>query len=71
MPTADLRQKINEGRDAWDVIDARHREHNDGLRDINDSDHFTTFTRNITASNYTRELKLVGITKYDDKQDSR
>jgi hypothetical protein len=71
MPTADLRQKINEGHDARDVIDARHWERGDSFRDIDDSDRFTTFTHNITASDYPWELKLVGITKYYEKQDPR
>jgi hypothetical protein len=62
--------KINGGRDTRDIIDARLWERSEGFCDINDSDRFPVFTGNISCSNYPREFKSVGITKYDGKQDS-
>jgi hypothetical protein len=67
-PTIDLRQKINDGRDAQRVIEARRRDHIDKYHDDN-NDHFPTFTSNITNKSYPKEFKPVGISKYDGKQD--
>jgi hypothetical protein len=71
LPIVDLRQKINEGRDARDIIDLRHREHAANPCDVDDCDRFPAFTRNITSRNCPREFRSVGITKYDGKQDPR
>jgi hypothetical protein len=71
MHTHNLREVINEGRDAQDIINSRRRERGDGFCDIDDSDRFPTFTRNSTCRDYPREFKPVGITKYDGKQDPR
>jgi hypothetical protein len=71
LPTVDLRQKINEGHDARDIINSRRRERGGDSPDINDSDRFPAFTRNITSHNCPREFKPVDITKYDGKQDPR
>jgi hypothetical protein len=70
-PTIDLRQKINEGRDAWRVIEARRRDRTDRHHDDDDSDHFPAFTTSITDKSYPKDFKPVGIPKYDSKQDSR
>lgn len=48
----DLRKKINEGRDAWDIIVATKRDRGETMRDIDDSDHFPVFTRNIINREY-------------------
>jgi hypothetical protein len=71
LPTTDLGHKINDGCDAWDIIDARRQEHGEGFHDIDDSDRFPAFTRNITSYDYPREFKPVDINKYDGKQDPR
>jgi hypothetical protein len=68
-PMIDLRQKINEGHDARRVIEARRRDRTGGHHDDNDSDRFPAFTSNITDNPYPKDFKLVGIPKYDDKQD--
>jgi hypothetical protein len=47
-PTVYLRKKINDGRDAWRIIEARRRDRPDTYRDANDSDRFSAFTSNIT-----------------------
>jgi hypothetical protein len=65
------RLKINEGHDARDIIDLRRHECGSDPRDIDDSDRFPAFTRNITSHDCPRKLKPVGITKYDGKQDPR
>jgi hypothetical protein len=68
-PTIDLRQKINDGRDARRVIKARRRDRTDKYHDDDDNNHFPTFTSNITDKSYPKEFKQVGIPKYDSKQD--
>jgi hypothetical protein len=67
LTIVDLRQKINEGRDARDIIDSRHQERGGDFHDIDNSDRFPAFTHNITFRDYPREFKPVGITKYDGK----
>jgi hypothetical protein len=68
-PIEDLRQKINEGRDARSIIDSRRRE-----REVADpegtecSDHFPTFTAQFYSYKYPEGFKPIGITKYDGKQ---
>jgi hypothetical protein len=64
-----LRQKINEGRDARRVIEARRRDRTGGRHDNDDSDHFPAFTTSITDKSYPKNFKPVRIPKYDDKQD--
>jgi hypothetical protein len=68
-PTIDLREKINEGRDARLVIESRRRDRIDRCHDDDNSDRFPTFTSNITDKSYPKEFKPVGIPKYDGKQD--
>jgi hypothetical protein len=70
-PTFDLRQKIHDGHDARCVIKSRRRDRTNGYHDNDDSDRFPTFTSNITDKSYPKEFKLVGIPKYDGKQDPR
>jgi hypothetical protein len=68
-PQEDLRQKINEGRDALSIIDSRCRE-----REIADpegtdcSDRFPAFTARFSSYKYPEGFKPIGITKYDSKQ---
>jgi hypothetical protein len=69
-PTIDLRRKINEGRDARCVIEARRREPIGGHHDDDNSDRFPAFTSNITNKSYPNDFKPVRIPKYDSKQDS-
>jgi hypothetical protein len=69
-PTIDLRQKINEGRDAQLVIEARRRDCTGGHHD-DDSDRFLAFTTSITDKSYPKDFKPVGIPKYDSKKDPR
>jgi hypothetical protein len=54
-----------------DIIDSRCCERGGDLLDIDDSDRFPAFTRNITIRDQLKEFKPVGITKYDGKQDPR
>jgi hypothetical protein len=68
-PTIDLRQKINDGRDARHIIEARRKDHTGRCHDNDDSDRFPTFTSNITDKSYPKEFKAVEIPKYDGKQD--
>jgi hypothetical protein len=70
-PTIDLRQKINEGRDARLVIEARRRDCTSRIHDDDISDHFPAFTTNITDKSYPKDFELVGIPKYNGKQDPR
>jgi hypothetical protein len=62
----DLRQKINEGRDARSVLDSRRREREVAERDDADcSDRFPAFTARFNSYKYPEGFKLIGITKYD------
>jgi hypothetical protein len=65
----DLRQKINNGRDARCIIEARRRDQPDRYQDADDNDCFPAFTSNITERSYPKDFKPVGIPKYDGKQD--
>jgi hypothetical protein len=69
--TTDLRQKINEGRDARRVIESRSRYRTSRCHDDDDSDRFAAFTTSITDKSYPKDFKPVGIPKYDGKQDLR
>jgi hypothetical protein len=65
----DLRQKINEGRDARSVLDLRRREREVAERDDADcSDRFPAFTARFDNYKYPEGFKPIGITKYDGKQ---
>jgi hypothetical protein len=65
----DLRQKINEGRDARSVLDSRRREREVAERDDADcSDRFPAFTARFNSYKYPKGFKPIGITKYDGKQ---
>jgi hypothetical protein len=65
----DLRQKINDSRDAQRIIKARRRDRTGRYHDDDDSDCFPAFTSNITYKSYSKEFKPVRIPKYDGKQD--
>jgi hypothetical protein len=71
VPTIDLRQKINDGRDTRHVIKARRRASTDKYHDDDDNDRFPAFTSNITDKSYPKEFNPVGIPKYNGKQDPR
>jgi hypothetical protein len=58
-----LRQKINDGHDAWRVIKARRRDRTDRYHDDDDNDRFPAFTSNIIERSYPKELKPVEIPK--------
>jgi hypothetical protein len=65
----DLRQKINEGRDARSVLDSRRREREVAERDDADcSDRFPGFIARFNNYKYPEGFKPIGITKYDGKQ---
>jgi hypothetical protein len=66
-PTIDLRQKINEGRDARRVIEARRRDRTGRCHDNDNSERFPAFTTSITDKSYPKDFKPVGIPKYDNK----
>jgi hypothetical protein len=53
-PTVDLRQKINEGRDAQLVIEARRRDRTGRYHDNDDSNRLPAFTTSITDKSYPR-----------------
>ncbi|RLM93400.1 retrotransposon protein, putative, Ty3-gypsy subclass [Panicum miliaceum] len=67
----DLRQKINDGRDTWRIIEARRRDRPDKYHDDDDNDRFPAFTSNIIKKSYPKDFKPVGIPKYDGQQDPR
>ncbi|RLM58106.1 retrotransposon protein, putative, Ty3-gypsy sub-class [Panicum miliaceum] len=58
-------QKINDGHNAWRVIESRRRDRTSRYHDDDDSDRFPAFTSNITDKSYPKEFKPVGIPKYD------
>jgi hypothetical protein len=64
---ADLRQKINKGRDVRLVIEARRRDRPRRYHSDDDSDRFPAFTTNITNKSYPKDFKPIGIPKYDGK----
>ncbi|RLM80131.1 retrotransposon protein, putative, Ty3-gypsy subclass [Panicum miliaceum] len=65
------RQKINDGRDARCIIEARRRDHPDRYPDDDNNDRFPAFTSNITEISHPKDFKPVRIPKYDGKQDLR
>jgi hypothetical protein len=67
LPQSNLKQKINDGCDAWHVIEARRRAPTGTYHDDDDSDCFPAFTSNIINKSYPKEFKPVGIPKYDGK----
>jgi hypothetical protein len=69
--TVDLRQKINEGRVARLIIEARRRDRPGRYHDDDNSDRFPTFTTSITDKSYPKDFKPVRIPKYDGKQNPR
>jgi hypothetical protein len=69
--TIDLRQKINDGRDAWRIIDGRRKDHPDRYHHNDDNDRFPAFTSNLTEKSYLKDFKPVEIPMYDGKQDPR
>jgi hypothetical protein len=58
-------QKINDGRDARRIIEARRGDQPNRYHDADDSDRFPAFTSNITDRSYPKDFKPVGIPKYD------
>jgi hypothetical protein len=69
LPIEDLRQKINEGRDAGSIIDSRHREREVADPEGTDySDRFPAFTTRFYNYKYPKGFKPIGITKYNGKQ---
>jgi hypothetical protein len=68
-PTEDLRQHINEGRDARTVISSRCKVHEEVETEGTDSsDHFPAFSTRFSSYKYPEGFKPIGITKYDGKQ---
>jgi hypothetical protein len=71
-PPEDLRQRINEGRDALSIIDSRRREREVVKTEGTDcSDHFPAFSSWFSSYKYPEGFKPIGITKYDGKQASQ
>jgi hypothetical protein len=70
-PTINLRQKVNEGRDARLVIEVRKRDRTGRHHDDSNSDRFPAFTTSITDKSNPKDFKLLRIPKYDGKQDPR
>ncbi|RLN08787.1 retrotransposon protein, putative, Ty3-gypsy subclass [Panicum miliaceum] len=70
LPTGDLRDKINVGRDAHSIIENRRRERArvEGKAARDDSNHFPAFSSRFDNYKYPEGFKPVGITKYDGKQ---
>jgi hypothetical protein len=65
----DLRQHINEGRDARSMIDSRHKVRKEVETEGTDcSDHFPAFSVQFNSYKYPKGFKPIGITKYDGKQ---
>jgi hypothetical protein len=68
-PTEDLRQHINEGRDARTVISSRHKVREEVETEGTDcSDHFPAFSARFSSYKYPEGFKPIGTTKYDSKQ---
>jgi hypothetical protein len=69
----DLREKINEGRDACSIIEAQQEERttDNGYRIPDDSDWFPAFMHRFSLYQYSKGFKPIGITKYDSKQAPR
>jgi hypothetical protein len=67
-PPEDLRQRINEGRDARSIIDSRRREREVADTEGTDcSDRFPAFTAQFSGYKYPEGFKPIRITKYDGK----
>jgi hypothetical protein len=65
----DLRQHINEGRDARTVISSRRKVREEvETEDTDCSDRFPAFSARFSSYKYSESFKPIGITKYDGKQ---
>jgi hypothetical protein len=65
----DLRQRINEGRDARSVIDSRRKEREVVETEGTDCGNcFPAFSTQFSSYKYPEGFKPIGITKYDGKQ---
>jgi hypothetical protein len=68
-PPEDLRQHINEGRDARSMIDSRRKVREEvETEGTNCSDRFPAFSARFSSYKYPEGFKPIGITKYDGKQ---
>jgi hypothetical protein len=68
-PPEDLRQHINEGHDAWSVIDSWCKVHEEVETEGTDcSNRFPAFSARFNSYKYPEGFKPIGITKYDGKQ---
>jgi hypothetical protein len=68
-PPEDLRQRINEGRDAQSITDSRSRDREVAETEGTDcSDHFPAFSARFSSYKYPKGFKPIRITKYDGKQ---
>jgi hypothetical protein len=68
-PPEDLRQHINEGRDARSVIDSRRKVREEVKTEgTHCSDRFPAFSTRFSSYKYTEGFKPIGITKYNGKQ---
>jgi hypothetical protein len=68
-PPEDLRQHINEGRDARTVISSRRKTREEVEAEGTDcSDRFPDFSARFSSYKYPEGFKPIGITKYDGKQ---
>lgn len=70
LPTGDLREKINIGRDARSIIDNRRAEHVGAVRNAtqDDCDHFPAFSSRFDDYKYPEGFEPIDITKDDGKQ---
>jgi hypothetical protein len=69
LPPEDLRQHINEGRDARTVIFSKCKVHEEVETEGTDcSDRFPAFSSCFSSYKYPEGFKPIGITKYDGKQ---
>jgi hypothetical protein len=68
-PPEDLRQHINEGRDARTMISSRRKTREEVETEGTDcSDRFPIFSARFSSYKYPEGFKPIGITKYDGKQ---
>jgi hypothetical protein len=68
-PIEDLCQHINEGCDAWSVIDSRRKVCEEvETEDTDCNDRFLAFSARFSSYKYPEGFKPIGITKYDGKQ---
>jgi hypothetical protein len=68
-PPEDLRQHINEGRNARTMISSRRKTHEEVEAEGTDcSDRFPAFFARFNSYKYPEGFKPIGITKYDGKQ---